>query len=163
MRADFHSNLWGLNLGGMDEATPRTPWLISGFGKHLYSCKVKAIMLKFSVERTSWFESLSLESRPLEGPKGRWKGFLHSSHQLQDRLLDKDGPGSEDQCLLCHLMMTTLKFRTYAWHLHPHVITLPARSTQAGVTLKIRCLFTNSSILTRVWGTGSQHSLTILA
>lgn len=42
-------------------------------------------------------------------------------------------------------------------------LTLPARSTQAGVTLKIWCLFANSSILTRVWGTRSQYSLTVLA
>lgn len=42
-------------------------------------------------------------------------------------------------------------------------LTLPARGTQAGVALKIWCLFANSSILTWVWGTGSQHSLTILA
>lgn len=42
-------------------------------------------------------------------------------------------------------------------------LTLPARSTQAGVTLKIWCLFANTSILTRVWGTGSQHGLTVLA
>lgn len=42
-------------------------------------------------------------------------------------------------------------------------LTLPARSTQAGVTLKIWCLFANSSILTRIWGTGSQYSLTVLA
>lgn len=42
-------------------------------------------------------------------------------------------------------------------------LTLPARSTQTGVTLKIWCLFANSSILTRVWGTGSQYCLTVLA
>lgn len=42
-------------------------------------------------------------------------------------------------------------------------LTLPARSTQAGVTLKIWCLFAYSTILTRVWGTGSQYSLTVLA
>lgn len=42
-------------------------------------------------------------------------------------------------------------------------LTLPARSTQAGVTLKIWCLFANTSILTRVWGTGSQYGLTVLA
>lgn len=42
-------------------------------------------------------------------------------------------------------------------------LTLPARSTQAGVTLKIWCLFANTSILTWVWGTGSQYGLTVLA
>lgn len=42
-------------------------------------------------------------------------------------------------------------------------LTLPARSTQAGVTLKIGSLFANSSILTRVWGTRSQYSLAVLA
>lgn len=42
-------------------------------------------------------------------------------------------------------------------------LTLPARGTQAGEALKVGCLFTNSSILTRVRGTGSQHCLTILA
>lgn len=42
-------------------------------------------------------------------------------------------------------------------------ITLPARSTQADEALKIGGLFTNGSVLTRVWGTGSQHCLTVLA
>lgn len=42
-------------------------------------------------------------------------------------------------------------------------LTLPARSTQAGEALIVGCLFTHSSILTRVWGTGGQHCLTILA
>lgn len=42
-------------------------------------------------------------------------------------------------------------------------LTLPARSTHAGVTLKVWCLFANSTVLTRVWGTGSQDSLTIIA
>lgn len=42
-------------------------------------------------------------------------------------------------------------------------LTLPARSAQAGVTLKIWCLFANGSVLTRVGGTGSQYSLTVPA
>lgn len=42
-------------------------------------------------------------------------------------------------------------------------LTLPARGTQAGVTLEIGRLSAHSSILTRVWGTGSQHRLTVLA
>lgn len=47
--------------------------------------------------------------------------------------------------------------------LHPRAVTLPARSTQAGVTLKIWCLFANASILTRVGGAGSQYGLTVPA
>lgn len=42
-------------------------------------------------------------------------------------------------------------------------LTLPARGTRAGEALKTECLFTNSTILTRVRGAGSQHCLTILA
>lgn len=42
-------------------------------------------------------------------------------------------------------------------------LTLPARGTQAGVTLEIGGLSAHSSILTRIWGTGSQDRLTVLA
>lgn len=43
------------------------------------------------------------------------------------------------------------------------IVTLPARGTQAGEALKVGCLFTNCSVLTRVRGAGRQHRLTILA
>lgn len=48
-------------------------------------------------------------------------------------------------------------------NVHSTSLTLPSRSTQAGEALKIGCLFTDTSILTRVWRAGSQHCLTILA